>query len=425
MSKEHEADHHFGNSSRPSLETSILFQFHAIWVLLFILLIAIWCRFVSLIVVSAFLLFLFIAITLWKKASLNHIWPTLQFSKTRMFVDEEFLIHASVYNGKWLPLVWLEWAFSENSGVYFENNGCNTYTVRFLWVLWFREIKWTLTGIAVQRGVYNLGQIILRSGDGFRFAEKEKEYRLDGKLYIYPKIIPVHVSDLRPSMHWGVKGKQGGFIEDPLMVIGVREYQAGDEWKRFNWKASARTGKLLTNVYQPVVLEQLMVYIDVSGFVINETAYDDPDEQKIYAFKKWEAFEKFLSVIASVVLNYKKRGMGIGFSSNALNCNGGKMPNILPCTDLTPFLDQLAQITQRVSVPRMVPLDEMHHKGQLYMPVSVFCHHVNREHYMWFQIHKNKVSDISFYYKMETEYSKKLDANAKSIYLFLTSGESA
>ncbi len=424
MSKGQTADRQFETSNRPSLDTSILFQFHAIWVLLFILLAATWYRFVSLIVVSAFLLFLFIAITLWKKASLNHIQPNLKLSKARLFVDEDFLIHASVYNGKWLPLVWLEWVFSENTGVSYENAGANAYTVRFLWVLWFRRVEWALTGRALQRGVYNLGQVILRSGDGFRFAETEKEYRLEEKLYVYPKIIPVHVPNLKPSMYWGIRGRQGGFIEDPLMVIGTREYQAGDEWKRLNWKASARTGKLLTNVYQPIVMEQLVIYIDVSGFVIIEKAYEDPDEQKAYAFNKRKDFEKTLSVIASVGLKYKEKGVGIGFSSNALNYCGEKMPNILPGTDLTPFLDRLAQITQRVGVPRMVSLDEMNHKGQLYMPVFVFCHHIKKEHYTWFQIHKNKVSDISFFYKKETEYSKKLDANAKQINLFLASNKS-
>jgi len=410
-------DNHYHNNA---LETSILFQPHSIWALLFLLLVGIWFKFVSLIVVSAFLLFLFIIITAWKNYSLKHVKPDLQISRSRLFVDEEFEINASVYNDKWLPLIWLEWSFPKNTGISLDNNERGDYTIRFLWLLWFREVKWKLSGKALQRGVYDIGHVTLRSGDGFRFAETEQGYALDRKLYAYPKLMSVQVPDFRPSMQWSAKGKQGGYIEDPLMVIGIREYQAGDELRRFNWKASARTGKLLTNVYQPIVVEQLVVYIDVKGYVIQEAAFEDPIKQREYVIEKREAFEWFLSVIASVVVKYKGQGISMGFTSNGLNCYEEKMPNILPSRDLTPFLDQLAQITQRMGVRNMLPLDEMRHQGQLVMPVFIFCHHVNQEHYMWYQHHKSKLSQVSFYYEEETEYSKKLTAIAKPMTSFLS-----
>jgi len=410
--------------------TSLLFERHAIWVFLVILLAAVWYRFIPLIVVSTFLLVLSLMINTWKKLSLRHIKTALRLSKSRLFVDEEFLITASIHNHKWLPLVWLEWIFPETKGISLGDSESNKmYTVRLLWLLWYQKAEWSLNGKALKRGVFDMGQVTLRSGDGFRFAETEKLFPLDGRIYVYPKLVPVNVPNFPPSLEWRAKGKKGGFIEDPLLVIGTREYQAGDELRRFNWRASARTGKLQTNVYQPVVTEQMLIYIDVEGFVINEYEYQDPIKQKEYADKREEDFERFLSVIASVAVKYREQGISIGSANNGLNIDGEKMSSILPGLNLTPFLDQLAQITQRARTHKMAALDEMLYQGRLPIPLFIFCNYIEEYHYIWYQRHKHKLSDVCFYYKRETKHINldlnKAGAATKSIDLFFSHSPSS
>lgn len=408
------------------VESSLLFDSHAIWVLLLLLLTSIWYKFTPLIVISVFLLILFIIIWAWKKQSLKNVKPTIKLSKSRLFVDEKFLIHASVHNDKFLPLIWLEWCFPSNIGFRIEDDEGDTdiqgdiYTIRLLWLLSFQKVKWTSEGKALQRGVYDIGHVTLRSGDGFRFAELEQSYPLEGKLYIYPKLVAVDVSSFRPSKQWGARGKQGGIIEDPLLVIGIREYQPGDEIRRLNWRASARTGKLQTNVSQPVVTEQLVIYIDVQGFVINEIIDEDPIKKQEYLVRKRESFEWFLSIIASVAVKQSELGISIGFASNAQNFGGGKMASIPPSRNLTLFLDKLAQITERVGTRDMSGLDEMLTKGQLSVPLFIFCHHVTQEHYHWYQQHKQKLSEVCFYYKEESEYNLRLATIAKSVDIFIS-----
>lgn len=182
-----------------------------------------------------------------------------------------------------------------------------------------------------------------------------------------------------------------------------------------------RTGKLQTNVSQPVVMEQLLIYIDVQGFIINEKKYDNIIKQQEYVAVQNESYELFLSLIASVAVKHKEQGISIGFASNGLNYINEKMVNILPSKNLTPFLDQLAQITQRLGVRGMGPLDEMLHKGQLNIPLFVFCHHITEEHYLWYHQHKQKLSEVCFYYKEETDYAGHLAAVAKPIDMPLTS----
>ncbi|OLO36314.1 hypothetical protein BTR23_15685 [Alkalihalophilus pseudofirmus] len=404
----------------PTNETSLLFERYAIWVLIVFLLIGVWFRFVPLIIVSLFLVLLSFIIIVWKNKALNSVQTSIELSKTRIFVEEEFEIKASVYNDKWLPLVWMQWELPKSNGILLgETKESKAYLIRLLWLLWYQKVNWTINGQGLQRGVHEIGQVTLRSGDGFRFAETKQTYQLQGTIYVYPKLIAVSVPAFRPSIQWGAKGKQGGFIEDPLLVNGIRDYQAGDEFRRFNWRASARTGKLQTNVYQPVVTERVLMVIDVQGFVIDYSAYEDPKQLKQYVANKIATFEWLLSVIGTVAVKYKERGIHIGVSSNVLNHTGQKMNTLPPSANLTPFLDYLASVTQRMGVQTLRMLDELLHEGRFSSPVFIFCDYITKEHYFWYEQNKQKLTEIVFYYREETEYAVKLATRAKSLESFL------
>ncbi len=403
-----------------SKETSILFEPYVDKVLLFFLLLGIMYKFKPLIIASTFLLSLFVLVTLWKRVSLKNLVPDIKLSKSKIFPGEDFWIQACVYNGKLLPLVWLEWNFAEYRGIRLGDGGEEMYLIRFLWLLWFRKVEWKIKAKAIHRGVYDFGKIKLCSGDGFRFTEIEKTYNLNKKVYVYPRIVPVSVGEFRSSMEWNAMGKEGGFIEDPLLISGIREYQDGDELRRLNWGATARTGKLQTNIYQPVETKQLLIYMDVQGFMIKKDAYEDPKDMLKYIGEKKESFEEFLSIIASLTVKYVERNISLGFSSNSLDYLGNQMDNIFPSSNLAPILDQLAACTQRVTSKDMIVLEEILYKIKSPIPVFIYCHHVSKAHYDWYQRTKHEFNDINFYYKMETKYAKKLGPEAKSMDSFLS-----
>ncbi|HHV64193.1 MAG TPA: DUF58 domain-containing protein [Peptococcaceae bacterium] len=409
------------NQDNTNWESSFLFLPQAIWVFLFCLAAGVWFRFIPLIVVSVFLIFLYIIINMWKKLALKNIKPKLLLSKSRLFAGEKFEIKASVYNDKWLPLVWLEWSFLPQSGIKIGDEQGEASTVRLLWLLSFQKVEWVLEAKTLKRGVYDLGQITLRSGDGFRFAEQERVHCSPGMIYVYPELIPVDASGYRPSKQWGVKGTQGGYIEDPLLITGIREYQAGDELRRLNWRASVRTGKLQTNVYQPVVTEQLLIFVDVQGYVINEQAFEDQLKQKEYRRQKVEAFERFLSIIASVAVKYNEMGISLGFATNAVDYKGEKMDGVLPGPSLTPFLDQLAKITQVVGSPKMKALDRIMTKGKLTIPLAIFCYEVTEQHYLWYKQTKSQLAEVSFCYQQKSLYAEHLAGLTKALNLLLSS----
>ncbi|WP_167577637.1 DUF58 domain-containing protein [Ammoniphilus sp. YIM 78166] len=372
---------------KPS-QTSILFERYMIWGVLLLLIGALWFQHVQLLVVSCFLMALSLIIRYWKNESLERLKPQIELDRSRIFAGESFFLTCSLVNDKWLPLVWVEWEpLQRAEHVRWQDGAEHSAVIRLLWLMGYQEVKWRMEGQALKRGVYPLGRIRLRSGDGFRFAEKEMDVELMKDLYVYPSIVPVAVPSLSFVFQWGVRGTKGGIMEDPTQVSAIREYQSGDEFRRVDWQSSARTGKLQTKVFQSVVPRRLMLAIDTEGF---DQAQDD-------------VFEGMLSVIASVALAYHRQGIEVGHASS-----------IPPSGQLTPLLDDLARLGPEGRGKENL-LERLSLHGGLSAPVFYFCHNIRKEHVQWMQKHRKIASHVLFYYLEPTEWSTWLKGQAKPI----------
>lgn len=399
--------------------SSFLFEKFSIWIFLIGLCASIWFQVVPLIVLLTFLIILSLFIFLWKRKALRHISPNISVDRSRIFVKDEFIITASIYNNKWLPLVWIEWEFPSLKGIVWGDSRQPKSLVRFLWVLWYQKLTWEFCGKAEKRGVFHLGKIKLRSGDGFRFTEVEKKYDLQGDLYVYPEILPVVIPSSQMNQI-GESGQKGGFLEDPLLVEGIREYQAGDEWRRLNWKASARSGKLQTNVYQPIITQQIMIIFDMDGFVKKDISFDDPEKLNSYLKQKEDDFEWTLSVIASITIAFSDRGIHVGFSSNGMNYLGTQQASLKPTRQVSSILDSLAELIQDIPA-RKTDFIKLTSDVAFSGPLLIFCESITKEHYYWYKRNKDKQINVCFYYIVDNEYASRLGKHANPINTFLIS----
>ncbi|MDR6884569.1 DUF58 domain-containing protein [Bacillus sp. 3255] len=108
------------------------------------------------------------------------------------------------------------------------------------------------TAMAMERGRYDLEHIDLRYWGGLGLWKKQARLRSADVIEIYPDLSQVR----------GVLGA----AQDTLILEGhrlfkkqrsgsefhyIRDYVQGDDVRHINWQASARTTKLMTNLYQP------------------------------------------------------------------------------------------------------------------------------------------------------------------------------
>ncbi|MDQ0297930.1 uncharacterized protein (DUF58 family) [Salibacterium salarium] len=393
---------------------SILFSHYMIWPFAALLGVSLWFNMIPFILISTFLLVISLTISIWKKRMWNHIHPVLHLSQTRLFNGQSFSIEASLSNEKWLPLVWLEWEHPRQPGILWGEEQKHHYIIRLLWLLKYQKISWDITGQAMQRGVYKIGDITLRSGDPFRLTEQEKKWPLAKTLYVYPELRSVTVPLLSASMPWEMRGKKGGIVEDPLLIQGVRDYESGDDWRNIDWRATAKTGELQTRMYEPIMTKQLIICLDVKNFY---TYHTDQQEQH-------DLFERLLSIMASIAVRHHKRNVQVGYVTNALDKYRNVIAPSAPQQNLTPLLDCLAGITDYPAFDSIRLLDQLLKKGKQSIPVYMFCGAVTETHYQWFLMHKKQVPSLTFYYVRETEYAKKMGQAAQPAEIFLSKVES-
>jgi uncharacterized protein (DUF58 family) len=108
------------------------------------------------------------------------------------------------------------------------------------------------TTMALERGKYVFEHVYLRYFGGMGLWKKQVRLKQEDTIEIYPDLSQVR----------GVLGA----VQDALILEGhrlfkkqrsgsefhyIRDYVQGDDIRHINWKASARTTKLMTNLFQP------------------------------------------------------------------------------------------------------------------------------------------------------------------------------
>ena len=116
------------------------------------------------------------------------------------------------------------------------------------------SIKLQYTIETKRRGYFQIGPLVVETGDLFGFFRRFQVEAPPGFLIVLPKAIPLlgfEVASRRPVGEIKLAHK---LFEDPTRMAGTREYRAGDSFSRIHWKASARGMGLMTRVVEPSVL---------------------------------------------------------------------------------------------------------------------------------------------------------------------------
>jgi uncharacterized repeat protein (TIGR01451 family) len=112
------------------------------------------------------------------------------------------------------------------------------------------------------RGYYQLGPLVMESGDLFGL---HRRYRVDAAptyLLVYPRIVPLIGYELASRRPIGDIRMTHRLYEDPTRIAGVRAYEAGDPLNRVHWRATARAGTLQSKLYEPSSLSGATLLLD-------------------------------------------------------------------------------------------------------------------------------------------------------------------
>jgi uncharacterized protein (DUF58 family) len=156
----------------------------------------------------------------------------------------------------------------------------------------------------LRRGYYQVGPLVLESGDLFGLHRRFRIVAEPKFVLVYPRIVPLVGYDLASRRPIGDVRISHRLYEDPTRIAGVRPYQQGDPLNRIHWRATARTGALHSKVHEPSTLSGITVLLD-----FHQAGYHERGEP----FRSELAVTGAVSLVHAVYL----LGQQVGLVTNA------------------------------------------------------------------------------------------------------------
>ncbi len=155
-----------------------------------------------------------------------------------------------------------------------------------------------------QRGYYQIGPLLLESGDLFGLHRKFKVAGKPNFILVYPKVVPLEGYDIASRRPIGEVRLTHRLFEDPTRISGVRPYQDGDPLNRVHWRATARTGVLQSKTYDASCIAGATLLLD-----FHEDSHRAGPHPALYT-------ELAITTVASLANTLYELNQQVGFFSN-------------------------------------------------------------------------------------------------------------
>ncbi len=275
---------------------------------------------------------------LWSRWSLARIECSVGLDRRRVFPGEKLVLKATAENRKFLPV---RLGIRMHVGNIHHDDGTGTAVRAETGLLWYQKasFRWELT--APRRGVHGIGPVGLVSGDLFGFFPKKRKMAETIEVVVYPRLTPLNTFSLPRRDFFGIPGAESP-VDDPVYILGTRDYQPGRPAKHIHWKATARHHKLQEKVFEPSAQEKILLVVDVGAFARNGAE---------------EAFERMLETAASAAVRLAERGCAVGLATNGRMT--GEASSIVPVTRNSRHLAILLETLARMRMEPSRGLIEM------------------------------------------------------------------
>jgi len=191
-----------------------------------------------------------------------------RMAHSRVFEGEQNELTEIIENKKLLPLLWMKVETRFSDTILFTKND-NTQVIAdvfhrsVLTVPPQCRIKRVYKFVCTKRGYYPLGSATVTTGDLLGLTNKTLSYVPEKGLHVYPVPLKITALNLPSRSFLGDVIVKRFFLPDPFMPAGIRDYVPGDPQSSINWKASAKTSKLVVQKCDYTADSKLLVFFNI------------------------------------------------------------------------------------------------------------------------------------------------------------------
>ncbi len=233
----------------------------------------------------------------------------IAFADKEITAGDESTLVETVSNDKWLPLTSLHIKFSTTNTFTFANKENARVTDLYhrndaFFVPAHRRVTRELQFVANKRGLYTINGVNVVARDFFMTKAYAASVNNDSFIYVLPKKLSQGKTKEAFSGILGEIISRKSLMEDKLSFRGIREYGTNDPMTSINWKATARGGDLLVNMYDHTSEQKVKVMLNLEP----------------HAMMKVEAMQELLIELASTACDeLLRKAIPTAFASNGVD----------------------------------------------------------------------------------------------------------
>ncbi len=332
--------------TRPGVErfaepASLFFSKYGLLFIFGSLLLAAWAKQTVIVIILALVLAAAGVTTLWSRLCLVGVSCERKLSENRVFPGETIELKLRVANRKLLPLPWITLEddiptrFVPDLSLPPGTRLTSGLLSKSASLLWYTTASWRQTLVCNKRGFYRLGPLTVTSGDILGMYPRSRTVPDMDHVIVYPRVFPIASLDLPSLSPSGDTKAHRRIFEDPIRLVGVREYTPHDSLRHIHWKATARHQSLQVKVFEPTTALKVAIFLGVDTFYFGTPQQD-------------EEFELGISTAASIANYLIGSRSPVGLFVNTRLADSGQEARLLPSSgtdQLVGILELLAKVT--------------------------------------------------------------------------------
>jgi uncharacterized protein (DUF58 family) len=141
--------------------------------------------------------------------------------------------------------------------------------------------QWTVHAECSQRGLFTLGDAVMRSGDPFGIFEVTVPASQKTSLLVLPPVAKIPEFSITPSGSYGDGRPMRNAFQQSVHVSTVREFTEGDSVRQIHWPTTARTEKVHVRLMESAPEGDWWILLDLHEGDMRGQGWDSVEEQSV------------------------------------------------------------------------------------------------------------------------------------------------
>ena len=281
---------------------------------------------------------------LYKRYWNKNLQVNISLSDNYAIEGEDRIFTETIINQKLLPIPIIKVKFMTSKHLDFHDMSNsditdNYYRNDLLSVMMYQKLTRDISFCCSHRGYYSIDKIFVVCSDLLLQKEYVSTFDQNVQLTVYPRTVDHERIQIPFQQMLGTILTKRFINEDPFEFKSIREYQSYDTLKVINWKASAKSGSLMVNVYDYTASQQISILVNLKPEPIH----------------KWEeVVEESIRIAATLAAKFIEQGIPTEIITNAPDILT-KAPKHIPAGSGVNHLRSINETLARVDISPDIP----------------------------------------------------------------------